>query len=66
MATKDGPTTPGWTYFITTNTWEHRAMFENGEWPEIVESRIFEYRDKREYSVHRHVITRDYCLDSLA
>jgi len=35
-------------------------MFNKPEWAEVVESKIFEYRDKREYLVHRHVIMPDH------
>src|SRR5271157_75160 len=60
MARPKHRSTPGGTYFVTTNTWERRAMFKKTDWAEIVESKIFEYRDKREYLVHRHVVMPDH------
>ena len=35
-------------------------MFNKPDCAEIVEAKIFEYRDKREYLVHRHVIMPDH------
>jgi putative transposase len=51
---------PGGTYFVTTNTWERRALFVKSRWAEVVEAKLFEYRDKSEYFVHRHVIMPDH------
>lgn len=60
MARPKHRTTPGGTYFITTNTWERRALFVKREWAEILEAKIFEYRDKAEYLVHRHVVMPEH------
>ena len=35
-------------------------MFGNAERAEVVERKIFEYRDKGEYLVHRHVVMPDH------
>lgn len=35
-------------------------MFAKPEWAEIVEHKIFEYRDKGEYAVHRYVVMPDH------
>jgi REP-associated tyrosine transposase len=35
-------------------------MFVKPEWAEIVERKIFEYRDKSEYLVHRYVVMLDH------
>lgn len=60
MARPKHRTVPGGTYFITTNTWERRALFVKAGWAEIVEAKLFEYRDKGEYFVHRYVVMREH------
>jgi len=60
MARPKHRATPGGTYFITTNTWERRALFVTREWAETLEAKIFEYRDKGEYLVHRYVVMPDH------
>src|SRR5215831_1286775 len=51
MARPKHRTEPGGTYFVTTNTWERRAMFRKPEWADIVERKVFEHREKGEYLV---------------
>jgi putative transposase len=60
MARPKHRTVPGGTYFVTTNTWERRALFVKANWAEVVEAKLFEYRDKDEYLVHRYVIMPDH------
>ena len=60
MARPKHRTVPGGTYFITTNTWERRALFAKPDWAKIVEAKLFEYRDKGEYFVHRYVVMPDH------
>ena len=51
---------PGATYFITTNTWQRRPVFQVAEIASIVEDAIFRYRDARKYLVHRYVVMPDH------
>ncbi|MGH9453926.1 MAG: REP-associated tyrosine transposase [Terriglobia bacterium] len=53
-------TKPGATYFITTNTWERRALFRKPEFATIVEEKLFEYRDKGFYRLCGYVIMPDH------
>jgi putative transposase len=53
-------TQPGATYFITTDTWQRRALFQNSTTASIVEDAIFHYRDEGNYLVHRHVVMPDH------
>ena len=56
MARPKHRTEPGGTYFVTTNTWQRRAVFRKPEWADIVERKVFEHRERGEYLVHRYVI----------
>ena len=60
MARPKHRTQPGATYFITTDTWQRRALFRKTEIAELVESAIFHYRDQGNYRVHRHVVMPDH------
>jgi putative transposase len=53
-------TLPGATYFVTTDTWQRRALFRNEVIATIVENSIFHYRDEGNYLVHRHVVMPDH------
>ena len=53
-------TQPGATYFITTNTWQRRPLFQIPEIASIVEDAIFRYRDAGKYLVHRYVVMPDH------
>jgi putative transposase len=53
-------TQPGATYFITTNTWQRRALFQNPNTASIVEAAIFRYRDAGHYHLHRYVVMPDH------
>jgi hypothetical protein len=46
MARPKHRTEPGGTYFVTTNTWQRRAVFRKPEWADIVERKVFEHREK--------------------
>jgi putative transposase len=52
-------TQQGATYFVTTETWQRRALFRNSTIASIVEGTIFRYRDAGKYLVHRHVVMPD-------
>lgn len=60
MARPKHRTTPGATYFVTTDTWERRALFRKAGLAEIVEAKLFEYRDKGFYQIHRHVVMPEH------
>jgi putative transposase len=60
MARPKHRTALGGTYFITTNTWERRAIFAKPGWAGLVERKIFEYRDKGEYLVHGYVVMPEH------
>ena len=60
MARPKHRTKPGATYFITTDTWQRRALFRNTTMAQIVERRLFGYRDKGFYLVHRSVVMSDH------
>lgn len=51
---------PGATYFVTTDTWRHRALSRNSALAEIVEKTLFQYRDNGSYLVHRYVVMPDH------
>ncbi len=60
MATPKHRTRPRGTYFITTNTWQRRALFRREAAATILEERIFHYRDQGNFLVHRYVIMPDH------
>ena len=60
MARPKHRTKSGATYFVTTDTWERRELFRKPLMAEIVETKIFEYRDKGSYFVHRYVVMPDH------
>ena len=60
MARPKHRTKPGATYFVTTDTWQRRALFRNTAIAAIVEDAIFHYRDQGNYLLHRHVIMPDH------
>jgi putative transposase len=60
MARPKHRTQPGGTYFVTTDTWQRRVLFQNPQMASIVEETIFKYRDQGSYKVHRHVVMPDH------
>jgi putative transposase len=60
MARPKHRTKPGATYFVTTDTWQRRELFRKRSMAEIVEAKVFEYRDKGSYLVHRHTVMPDH------
>jgi len=60
MARPEHRTRPGATYFVTTNTWQRRPVFQNPEIATILEQRIFSCRDAGNFLVHRHIIMPDH------
>jgi REP element-mobilizing transposase RayT len=60
MARPKHRTKPGETYFVTTDTWERRKVFLKATAAEIVEARLFEYRDKGCYCVHHYVVMPEH------
>jgi putative transposase len=49
-------TAPGCTYFVTTKTWENRAIFQVTENAEILIQCMLDYRDKGSYLLHEFVL----------
>jgi REP element-mobilizing transposase RayT len=60
MARPKHRTKPGETYFVTTDTWERRKVFLKGTAAELVEAKLFEYRDKGHYCVHSYVVMPEH------
>ena len=60
MARPKHRTKRGETYFVTTDTWERRKIFLKGTAAEIVEVKLFEYRDKGHYCVHHYVVMPEH------
>jgi putative transposase len=53
-------TAPGFTYFVTTKTWENRALFQVTETAKILIECIIHYRDKGSYLLHEFVVMPDH------
>jgi putative transposase len=51
---------PGETYFVTTDTWERRKVFLKRTAAELVEAKLFEFRDKGRYYVHSYVVMPEH------
>jgi putative transposase len=49
-------TAAGCTYFVTTKTWENRAIFQVTENAEILIRCMLEYRDRGAYLLHEFVV----------
>jgi putative transposase len=49
-------TAPGFTYFVTTKTWENRAILQVKENAEILIRCMLEYRDRGSYLLHEFVV----------
>ena len=49
-------TSPGCTYFVTTDAWQNRAIFRVREVAEIVTQRIISCRDEGSYLLHEFVL----------
>jgi putative transposase len=49
-------TAPGCTYFVTTKTWENRAIFQVPETAKILIETLKRYREKGAYLLHEFVV----------
>jgi len=49
-------TAPGWTYFVTTKTWQNRALFQVPENNRILIECMFRHRDAGAYLLHEFVV----------
>jgi putative transposase len=49
-------TKAGWTYFITTKSFQSTFLFQVQETAEIIVSKILEYRDRKNYLLHDFVL----------
>ncbi|MGH9574905.1 MAG: REP-associated tyrosine transposase [Candidatus Acidiferrales bacterium] len=57
---------PSATYFVTTNTWQRRAVFRNNECASITEETLFLYRERGAYLIHSYAIMPDHIHTILA
>ena len=46
----------GWTYFVTTKSWENTFWFQVIKAAQIVIEKMLEYRDKENYLLHDFVL----------
>jgi len=53
-------TAPACTYFVTTKTWQNRALFQVSEVAQVLASRLILYRDQGSYLLHEFVIMPDH------
>lgn len=53
-------TAPACTYFVTTKTWQNRALFRVEKVAEVVANRLLSYRDRGNYLLHEFVIMPDH------
>jgi len=49
-------TNAGWTYFVTTNSFQSTFLFQVQQTAEIVIAKILEYRDRQNYLLHDFVL----------
>ena len=49
-------TSPGWTYFVTTKTWQGRSIFQVHEVADILIDKLLEYRKRGSYLLHEFVV----------
>jgi putative transposase len=49
-------TMPGFTYFVTTKTWQNRAIFQVNENAELLVRCMIEYRNQGAFSLHEFVV----------
>jgi putative transposase len=49
-------TSPGLTYFVTTKTWQNRALFQTEENASILIECLLGYRERGAYSLHEFVV----------
>jgi putative transposase len=49
-------TSPGWTYFVTTKSWQSRPIFQVHEIVRILIDKLLEYREKGGYLLHEFVV----------
>jgi len=52
-------TTPGETYFVTSQTWQRRAVFQNPRWADLFLQTLDSYRG-RAYLLHEYVIMPEH------
>src|SRR5882724_960155 len=53
-------TAPGTSYFVTTKTWENRALFRVTEIAEIVIQTMLHYRGRNKFLLHEFVLMPDH------
>ena len=60
MARLSHRTAPGCTYFVTTKTWENRAILRPPEVAQILVACLLKYRDQGAYALHEFVVMPDH------
>ncbi|SRR5713226_3114054 len=60
MSTPKHRTAPGTSYFVTTNCWQGRSVFQVTENAEILIDTLFHYRDRKAYALHEFVVMPDH------
>lgn len=53
-------TGPACTYFVTTKTWQNRALFRVSDLAKIIVRCLITYRDQGAYSLHEFVVMPDH------
>ena len=53
-------TAPACTYFVTTKTWQNRALFKAEKVAEVVANRLLSYRNRGNYLLHEFVMMPDH------
>src|SRR5574337_1733562 len=48
------------TYFVTTKTWQNRALFKVPKVAEVVVNRLLDYRNRGSYLPHEFVVMPDH------
>jgi REP-associated tyrosine transposase len=52
-------TASGYTYFVTSQTWQRRALFRNSQWAELFLQTLHSYRG-RAYLLHEYVLMPEH------
>ena len=52
-------TSPGQTYFVTSQTWQRRTLFRNPQWAELFLETLHSYRG-RAYLLHEYVLMPEH------
>jgi putative transposase len=53
-------TSPGWTYFVTTKTWQNMPVFQVRDVASIAIDKLLEYRGRGNYLLHEFVVMANH------